>query len=330
MKSILKVKNTKVYVTMLIVVINIPICAQTDTTKWEFLTVKDGDTVFIRKPSKIDKARDIGDYTTAIKESYKLIKEEPEATDYVYNLACIYAIINQKDSAFKHLDLAIRTDSTAFPVTDPDFFNLISDKRWSELVENQMKKIILSTKFSYKDTSVVKQLWKMKLTDQALYSQINVYEKTLGMNNPKSDSLWKIKEKLNENNVRQLERIINKYGWPKATDFGGVGVGAAFLIIQHSNLELQKKYLPLLEEAAKNKEANWEEVALMTDRILTAENKPQIYGSQVTYNEKTKQYELFPIKDPEYVDKRRAEKGMIPLKDYVSNWGIKFEVKQKN
>ena len=126
-----------------------------------------------------------------------------------------------------------------------------------------------------------------------------------------------------------MERIINKYGWPKATDFGGVGVGAAFLIIQHSNLELQKKYLPLLEVAAKTKEANWEEVALMTDRILTAENKPQIYGSQVTYNEKTKQYELFPIKDPEYVDKRRAEKGMIPLKDYVSNWGIKFEVPQK-
>lgn len=324
--KIIKMRNL---ITTIYVLFALSSWAQIDTTKWEFLTIQEGDTIYARKPSKADKAREIGDYDTAINEFYKLISQEPEVNDHIYNLACIFSVINQKDSAFKYLRSAIEADSTAYPVTDPDFFNLISDKRWNEIVENQIKKIIRSSKFQYKDTSVVKQLWRMKLTDQALYSQIDVYEKTLGINNPKSDSLWKIKEKLNKTNVKQLEQIISKYGWPRATDFGGVGVGAAFLIIQHSNLELQKKYLPLLEEAAKNKEANWEEVALMTDRILTAENKPQIYGSQVTYNEKTKKYELFPIKDPQYVDKRRAEKGMMPLKDYVSNWGIKFDVLQK-
>ncbi|MBE9489941.1 MAG: hypothetical protein IMY67_06580, partial [Bacteroidetes bacterium] len=62
------------------------------------------------------------------------------------------------------------------------------------------------------------------------------------------------------------------------------------------------------------------------DRILVNENKPQIYGMQFRYNTERK-LEPFPIIDPEYVDQRRKEIGLEPLKDYLKrkinyNWTI--------
>jgi hypothetical protein len=86
-------------------------------------------------------------------------------------------------------------------------------------------------------------------------------------------------------------------------------------VIQYSSNELQKKYLSLIEVECKNKEAEWQSYALMKDRILVSEKKPQIYGSQVTFNNAKQQYELFPLADPPHVDKRRESVGLPPLKD---------------
>ncbi len=58
------------------------------------------------------------------------------------------------------------------------------------------------------------------------------------------------------------------------------------------------------------------EYAKIQDRILVNENQPQIYGMQFRYNAQ-RTLEPFPIIDPEYVDQRRAEIGLEPLKDYL-------------
>jgi hypothetical protein len=58
------------------------------------------------------------------------------------------------------------------------------------------------------------------------------------------------------------------------------------------------------------------EYAKIQDRILVNENELQIYGMQFQYNADRK-LEPFPIKDPEYVDQRRAEIGLEPLKEYL-------------
>jgi hypothetical protein len=98
------------------------------------------------------------------------------------------------------------------------------------------------------------------------------------------------------------------------------------LIIQHSNLELQEKYLPTIKTLCDQKEADWESYSLMYDRIQIGHDKPQLYGSQLHYNEKTKKNEFFPIEDEKNVDKRRAEIGMMPLEDYAAHFGVKYSL----
>ena len=69
------------------------------------------------------------------------------------------------------------------------------------------------------------------------------------------------------------------------------------------------------------------QMALMEDRILMREGKPQKYGSQIQAGCKTK-WELYPLKNPETVNKRRAEVGLQPLEEYVKQYGIEFSIKQ--
>jgi len=50
--------------------------------------------------------------------------------------------------------------------------------------------------------------------------------------------------------------------------------------------------------------------------------KPQIYESQVTKNSKTGEYELYNVKIPEKVNKRRKEIGLAPMEQYLKQFGI--------
>ncbi|MFN8254817.1 MAG: DUF6624 domain-containing protein [Bacteroidales bacterium] len=58
--------------------------------------------------------------------------------------------------------------------------------------------------------------------------------------------------------------------------------------------------------------------------MLVKENKKQLYGTQLMKNNKTGKYEVCPIKDEINVDKRRAEVGLGPLKDYLIMMGIEY------
>ncbi|HKX31740.1 MAG TPA: DUF6624 domain-containing protein [Blastocatellia bacterium] len=117
----------------------------------------------------------------------------------------------------------------------------------------------------------------------------------------------------------RMKEIVNQYGWPGKTMVGSFGAQAAFLMVQHSDgeLEFQKKCLELLKEAAAKKEATLEHVAYLTDRILVAEKKKQVYGTQFGPCEKDDPNGPCPIEDPEHVEDRRKEMGMMPLTKYM-------------
>ncbi len=116
---------------------------------------------------------------------------------------------------------------------------------------------------------------------------------------------------------QRLDEIVKEYGWPKMSVFGLDASGVAFLIVQHSDLEYQKKYLPMIKEAASQKEARASDLAMLEDRILTREGKKQIYGTQLRLNKTTQIMELYPIEDEEKVDSRRAIVGLAPLSQYL-------------
>lgn len=99
---------------------------------------------------------------------------------------------------------------------------------------------------------------------------------------------------------------------------------AIWVVLQHSNVYFMKKYLHVLKYGSKEGLLPASRLALMEDRILVSDGKPQIYGSQV-YRDSHGKWHVYPIKDDVNVDKRRMNIGMQPLKDYLSKWGIVYK-----
>lgn len=101
-----------------------------------------------------------------------------------------------------------------------------------------------------------------------------------------------------------------------------------FLVIQHADLAMQIKYLPMMKEAVKKGDVPKSELALLEDRIRIAQGKKQIYGSQIGRNPQTGKYFVKPIIEPEKVNNRRAKVGLQPIEKYVKHWGINWNIKK--
>lgn len=275
-----------------------------------------------------DSLRKEGNLKGAIEEFRKGFDSNSSDKRFVFDYACALAQDRQTDSAFKYIYKAIALDTAVYTLTDPDFLTIRDDKRWNDFEETLISMLKIKYKNYYKDIELAKQLWKMKAVDQAYYEEIMLAQKKIGMYSTVEFALWEFKKSLNETNLKNLEDIIETKGWPKISDVGENAAGGAFLIIQHSNYEKQKKYLPTIKALCEIKEANWESYALMYDRIQMNENKPQRYGSQVTFNNTTKSFELYQLEDESKVDEWRKEMGLIPLSEYVAIWGLKFVPKK--
>lgn len=179
-----------------------------------------------------------------------------------------------------------------------------------------------------------KQLIEMGIEDQKhraelmeLLGKINGTDKDKLM--PRYQKLVDEQNAIDTKLIQQLEIIIAKHGWPTISLVGKEASNNAFLIIQHADLTYQKKYFPLLKEAANKNEARKSEVAMLEDRILMREGKKQIYGSQLRSNSETGKLELYPIEDEENVDKRRASVGLMPMKEYLKHFKLEYVPSKK-
>ncbi|WP_262151449.1 DUF6624 domain-containing protein [Chryseobacterium foetidum] len=112
--------------------------------------------------------------------------------------------------------------------------------------------------------------------------------------------------------------IIEKCGMPTLKEVSQKQMDAIWLGLQHSTEEIRKKYFPQIEKAVKNGDLSKGQYALMKDRILMDEGKPQIYGSQI------KNGKLYTLENPATVNERRKEMGMEPIEDYLKYFNIQF------
>lgn len=79
-------------------------------------------------------------------------------------------------------------------------------------------------------------------------------------------------------NIKKIETIISKYGYPGKTMVGEPTNKSAWYVIQHSNKI--SKYLPIIKAAAEKKEIPFKNYATMLDRYLMENKQEQIYGTQ--------------------------------------------------
>ena len=117
-------------------------------------------------------------------------------------------------------------------------------------------------------------------------------------------------------NTERLGEIVERHGWPTNTLVGKDGAQAAWLLVQHADLapKFQRKCLDLMAKVPRD-EIRQEDIAYLTDRVLLAEGRKQVYGTQFTMeNGKCKPR---PLEDEASVDKRRKEVGLPPLAVYL-------------
>ena len=84
----------------------------------------------------------------------------------------------------------------------------------------------------------------------------------------------------------------------------------------------------MFREAVKKGNSQESDLALMEDRVLLAQGEKQIYGSQIGIDMKTNEYLLSPMIDPDNVDKRREEVGLIPLAEYLNHFDLIWNIEK--
>lgn len=277
----------------------------------------------------VERYTDQGQWDSAMNILFKLKEEKPFDASTFHYIACIYAIKGKEDSAFHYLYRVADTVPHLLNLSDPDFYPFIESPRWAALEDRyfragRIKKMV-------KDTAYARKLLRMTIKDQAYYQEIRREETQLKPQKEKIKALWRKKEILNAQNLQTLEQMVQAKGWPLFSTVGPSLSGAAFLVVQHSDYRTMKKYYRSIKTACETGEGNCGSMALLYDRIRILENKPQRYGSQVHFDEKTKSYQLYPLEDTAQVNDFREYMGLGLLEEYLSSWKIELTIpKRKN
>jgi hypothetical protein len=291
--------------------------------------------------------QDITKYSEIIKEAWSLY----ESKDYLksgemysdafdalggkgmvndrYNAACSWALANKPDSAFVQLfKIAENGNYTNYGhiTTDPDLNSLHNDERWAKVIT-----IVKSNKDKEEanfDKPLVAILDTIFQEDQKYRQQIQGIEEKYGWESDEMKSHWKIINEKDSINLIKVKKILDDRGWLGADVIGYQGNSTLFLVIQHADIETQEKYLPMMREAVSKGNAEASSLALLEDRVALRKGEKQIYGSQVGRDQETGEYYVLPLIDPENVNQRRAKVGLGTIQDYISNWGMTWDVEE--
>ncbi|WP_116105604.1 DUF6624 domain-containing protein [Lewinella sp. IMCC34191] len=176
------------------------------------------------------------------------------------------------------------------------------------------------------DHELQDRLERIYLEDQVIRQLWEDAEKRFGKRSAEMEYFWETIQRQDSLNELAVIDIIEANGWPASSLVGEKANRTVWLVIQHADLALQEKYLPLLRASVSKGESNGSDLALLEDRILMYSNKPQLYGSQVRSNPETGALEVYEIADPENVNRRRAEVGLGSLEAYLARFGIEWSV----
>jgi hypothetical protein len=137
---------------------------------------------------------------------------------------------------------------------------------------------------------------------------------------------------VDSSNLRRVEVIMQRYGYPGKSLVGNPANEAAWYVIQHSNQI--PKYLPQIKTAAEHGELPFWMYAQMLDRKLMDEGQPQLYGTQGAsynvHNKTTGQPEtisfIWPVQDPAHANQRRRRAGFRnTLEKSSANMGMPYK-----
>lgn len=117
-------------------------------------------------------------------------------------------------------------------------------------------------------------------------------------------------------NTAWMKAVIKEHGWPTADMVGKDGAAAAWLLVQHADEDtaFQRQCLDTMTQLPKNA-VSQQDLAYLTDRVLLAEGKTQLYGTQFTKVDG--KLTLRPVEDESQLDSRRSAMGLPPMAEQL-------------
>lgn len=124
--------------------------------------------------------------------------------------------------------------------------------------------------------------------------------------------------------TEEVKHIVSEYGLITISQFGKLTAHSAWLLVQHSDhdVEFQQSYLTLMQQQPD--EVLKEDLARLTDRVCINQERPQIYGTQFDPSTLPDSYAPFPIENPEEVNSRRAALGLETMEEYADTMRRKY------
>jgi hypothetical protein len=261
-----------------------------------------------------------GECDSALTELNFLIKESPKS-DYYLLASQASALLKKKEKAFEYLNKAIETDTTRdlyYSIYHEHAFDRMHrNRKWRTLISAQKEVNRSFELLKGYNSKLRKKLAKIHERDQRHLLKIwQTYSKN---NNKVSFRILVLALKqhlLHKKNYRAVKRLFAQDDYPSKLAVGNGMSNYPFLVIQHASLEVQEKYLPLLEKAATDGDLRKGDLALLIDRVRVGNNEKQVYGSQLE-SLNGGGYELKPIENYEEVNIKRKEVGLGTLEEYL-------------
>jgi len=246
-----------------------------------------------------------------------------------YSAACSFALSGNVEKAFYHLFYSavnpnIKYSNYHHITNDPDLNSLHHNVLWERLLnEVRLNKEELEKDLDKPLASILEAIYQ---DDQTYRQQVGEVEKKYGRESDEMKAHWKLISEKDSVNLIKVKKILDERGWLGPKIIGNEGNSTLFLVIQHADLETQEKYLPMMREAVSKENAKASSLALLEDRVALRKGQKQIYGSQIGRDQETGEYYVLPLIDPDNVDQRRAKVSLGTIQDYISNWGMTWDV----
>lgn len=277
---------------------------------------------YVELTTKADSLYMVGEYEASSETFGKAL----EMKDFIqpihlYNGACAAALADDIETAFSRLYTKLEREKDWYSdniANDEDLISLHDDSRWHILIDSlNLRKHRIEANF---DKPLRRRLQMIMKTDQEVRIVfLAAHNRQPHDSIAEAEALHEM-QRVDKLNQEQICKILDSRGFV-GSDKVGNAVGTFWAVIQHSDVNIQKKYLPLFREAAQRGDIAKESVAMMEDRINMFEGKPQRYGSQIEEDEHGNP-RLYKLLDESKVDEWRSEMGMEPLKDYLRKMRI--------
>jgi hypothetical protein len=171
-----------------------------------------------------------------------------------------------------------------------------------------------------KNETLVKELAAMGAMDQLVRERWLELHKTADA--PTRAALVEVWDRrikpIDAANARRMRELMaGRSEWFRISEVGEPAALAAYLIVQHADLRLQKAALALMEPLLASGEANKSNYATMFDRVAIQEGRPQRYATQGTDCDGDRYVTPRELEDPANLDARRAAMGLEPMAEHL-------------